>query len=219
LSNKIINWDNVFKNSKVFQGNNPFPFGFIEGFFTNDFYEKLFNTYPKEDKKWIDPNDFARSAKRRWFGEADPNSDKCSIDLEDHSLSEAWNQLFHYIHSNEFIKNMSDYSNIQLKEFVHFSFMKNGKGSFNMPHLHHPTEKKEDYAYNLTFLAYFAKDWKQGDPGGTYISSEGDESTIIFEPYNLDNSCVIFAETPNSWHGSRYMTKDMVRNSIQFTIL
>tara|TARA_B110000881_G_C18078757_1_gene272501 strand:- start:241 stop:345 length:105 start_codon:yes stop_codon:yes gene_type:complete len=32
------------------------------------------------------------------------------------------------------------------------------KGSFNIPHTHHPTEKKEDYEHNLTLLVYFKKD-------------------------------------------------------------
>jgi hypothetical protein len=217
---RMINWENIFQNSKIFQNNKPFPFGFIENFFEDEFYEKLFNSYPKIDEKWENTNDFGRSAMKRFFGDADYNqSDKCSIDQEDASLSKSWNEFFHYIHTDEFIKNMSKYTNIQLKQFRHFSFITNSKGSFNMPHTHHPNEKKEDYSYNITMLIYFAKGWKPGEAGGTYISSEEDESTIIFEPHNLDNSCVIFAETPNSWHGSRYMIKDAVRNSIQFTLL
>ena len=88
-----------------------------------------------------------------------------------------------------------------------------------MPHTHHPTEKKEDYGYNLTLLVYFAKGWKNGNPGGTYLASEEDEESIIFEPYDLDNSCVIFVESPHSWHGSRYMTQDAIRRSVQFTLL
>jgi|TARA_Y100000310_G_scaffold51473_1_gene47443 hypothetical protein len=220
-SKNIINWDTVFKNSEVFQNNKPFTFGFIENFFAHDFYEELYNTYPKlDDEKWIVvDSDFGRHAKRRWFGNASPHTEQASIDQEDSTLSIAWNNLFHYLHSKEFLENMSIYSGIKLTGFKHFSFMLNEKGSFNMPHTHHPNEKKENYAYNLTFLAYFAKDWKQGDPGGTYLASEEDESSIIFEPYNLDNTCVIFAETPRSFHGSRYMTQDNVRRSIQFTLI
>ena len=80
-------------------------------------------------------------------------------------------------------------------------------------------EKKENYAYNLTVLIYLAKGWKHGEAGGTYLASDEDESSIIFEPNNLDNTCVIFAETPRSFHGSRYMTKDTKRQSIQFTLI
>ena len=49
--------------------------------------------------------------KKRWFGIADPNSDKCSLDVEDSSLNESWNKFFHYIHSKEFLENMSKFSN------------------------------------------------------------------------------------------------------------
>jgi len=114
---------------------------------------------------------------------------------------------------------MSAFSGIKLKGFKHFAFMANEKGSFNMPHTHHATEEKENYSYNITILMYFAKGWKKGDPGGTYLASEEDESSIIFEPYNLDNTCVMFAESSHSFHGSRYMTQDAIRRSIQFTLV
>ena len=79
--------------------------------------------------------------------------------------------------------------------------------------------KPEDYEYKFTTLIYFAKDWPIGAPGGTYISEGEDESTIVFEPTDLDNSWICFAETPNSWHGSRYMTHEASRPSIQFTMV
>jgi len=215
----MINWENVFRNSDTFKNNKPFQFGFVENFFHEDFYNELYNTYPEVDKDWFVPTAFDRTAKKRWFGAADPNSEQKSDDLEDHSLSKAWNEFFHYIHSKEFLGNMSKYSGIELTGFTHFGFIVNEKGSFNMSHTHHPDKQKKDYAYNLTILIYFAKGWKHGEPGGTYIASDEDESSIIFEPYNLDNTCVIFAETPRSFHGSRYMTQDVQRKSIQFTLL
>ena len=215
----MINWENVFRNSDTFKNNKPFPFGFVENFFHEDFYNELYNTYPEVDEDWFVPTAFDRTAKKRWFGAADPNSEQKSDDLEDHSLSKAWNEFFHYIHSKEFLGNMSKYSGIELTGFTHFGFIVNEKGSFNMSHTHHANEQKKDYAYNLTILAYFTKGWKHGEPGGTYIASDEDESSIIFEPYNLDNTCVIFAETPRSFHGSRYMTQDAQRKSIQFTLV
>ena len=45
----IINWDNVFKQSQSFKNNEPFMFGFVEEFIQQEFYEKLFETYPKLD--------------------------------------------------------------------------------------------------------------------------------------------------------------------------
>ena len=215
----MINWENVFRNSDIFKNNKPFPYGFVENFFHEDFYNELYDTYPKLDEKWHTPTSFGRSAKKKWFGAADPNSDQRSVDLEDPSLGRAWNQFFHYIHSKEFLEKMSKYSGIDLISFAHFAFIVNEKGSFNMLHTHHPTEHKKDYSYNLTILVYFAKGGKHGDPGGTYLASDEDESSIFFEPYNLDNTCVIFAETPRSFHGSRYMTHDAKRQSIQFTLI
>ena len=218
-NNNMIDWENVFRNSNTFKNNKPFPYGFVENFFHEDFYNELYNTYPKLDEKWFIPTDASRSAKKRWFGTADYNSEQRNVDQEDSSLSVAWNQFFHYIHSKEFLGNMSRYSGIELTGFTHFGFIVNEKGSFNMPHTHHPTEQKKDYGYNLTLLVYFAKGWKHGDPGGTYLASDEDESSILFEPYNLDNTCVIFAETSKSFHGSRYMTQDAKRQSIQFTLI
>ena len=215
----MIDWKNVLRNSGTFKNNKPFPYGFVENFFQEDFYNELYNTYPKVDEDWHNVMTYDRSAKKRWFGAADPNSEQKNADLEDPSLSIAWNQFFHYIHSKEFLDNMSEYSGIRLTGLTHFGFIVNEKGSFNMPHTHHPNEKKENYAYNLTMLIYFAKGWKHGEAGGTYLASDEDESSIIFEPYNLDNTCVIFAESPRSFHGSRYMTQDAKRQSIQFTLI
>ena len=216
----MINWENVSRNSDIFKNNKPFQYGFVENFLHENFYNELYNTYPKIDENWYVPTDASRSAKKRRFGGADdPSSDQRSVEQEDPSLGGAWNQFFHYLHSKEFLGYMSKYSGIALTGLPDFAFIVNEKGSFNMPHVHHPTEHKKDYSYNLTVLVYFAKGWKHGDPGGTYLASDEDESSIFFEPYNLDNTCVIFAETPGSFHGSRYMTQDAKRQSIQFTLL
>ena len=49
----IVNWDNVFKHSKTFQDGKPVKWVFVEDFFVNDFYEKLYETYPKKDDSWF----------------------------------------------------------------------------------------------------------------------------------------------------------------------
>ena len=116
MVNEIINWDNVFLQSETFQKNKPFQYGFIKNFLNKEFYDILYNSYPKDDDSWITPKDFGRSAKKRWFGIADPNSDKCSLDVEDSSLNESWNKFFHYIHSKEFLENMSKFSNDKISE-------------------------------------------------------------------------------------------------------
>ena len=67
-------------------------------------------------------------------------------------------------------------------------------------------------------MVYFSKNWKNGDPGGTYMATEEDESSIIFEPCNLDNSVAIFQDGPNAAHGVRYITKDVERHALSITL-
>ena len=64
-------------------------------------------------------------------------------------------------------------------------------------------------------MIYFSKNWNKGDPGGTYITTEEDESKLVFEPYNLDNSAMIFQDGPYAGHGVRRMDKDVERRAIQ----
>ena len=64
-------------------------------------------------------------------------------------------------------------------------------------------------------MLYFSKNWKKGDPGGTYVTPEEDESEMIFEPYNLDNTAIVFHDGPHAGHGVRYITKDVERRAIQ----
>ena len=59
----------------------------------------------------------------------------------------------------------------------------------------------------------FSKGWQKGDPGATYVASDLDESSIIFEPYNLENTMVIFQDAVNAIHGARYLEKDVERRA------
>ena len=85
-------------------------------------------------------------------------------------------------------------------------------GGFQLPHVHNVGPS------TVVIIFYFSKGWEKGDPGGTYIASDLDESDIIFEPYNLDNSMVIFQDSPKAIHGIRYITKDVERRAIQITL-
>lgn len=211
----MFNWNNILANSQTFKNNKPFPYGFIEEVLERDFYEKLRKTFPKEDDRWYIPQDMTRSAKKRYFGKDDWG---VAVDSDDPSLSKEWNDFHHYLFSKDFIEKMSAYSGIKLTKLRHFIFIINGKGDFNMPHHHFGESQNNMGGYKMTCLMYLAKDWNKGDPGGTYICANEDESSIIFEPHNLDNTMVLFKETPISWHGSRYITKDVKRPSIQFTL-
>ena len=67
-------------------------------------------------------------------------------------------------------------------------------------------------------MLYFSKDWRKDDPGGTYMATDVDESSIIFEPYDLDNSMAIFQDSKFSAHGTRYIVKDVERRALQITL-
>ena len=208
-NSRIINWDNVFKQSKTFQNNKPFRFGFIEEFFTRDFYEKLYEGYPKI-KNFLDGSSMSKSQLIRWWGDHDEN--EIVRDVEDSTLNEEWNRLFHYCHTKEFSENFRKFSGVPVTKLKHFSFVAYRKGGFQLPHIHNVGPS------TLVIMVYFSKNWINGDPGGTYIASKADESKIIFEPYNLDNSMALFHDSSKAAHGIRYITKDVERKAIQITL-
>ena len=97
MSLKIINWENVFSKSEEFKNNQPFPYGFIENVFEQDFYNALYETYPQVDSNWYKPTDYSRSATKRGFGKhLAARGDRFPEDQEDENLSSAWNKFFHY---------------------------------------------------------------------------------------------------------------------------
>jgi hypothetical protein len=214
-SSRIFDWENILNGSENIKRKTPFPFGFIKKPIFNEVYDKLVVTYPQLDDKWYVPKDMSRSAKKRLFGNDDKNH---CFDHEDPTLSKSWNEFRSTLFTDVFIEKMSQLTGVKLSGLRHFIFILNKKGDFNMPHAHHTSVSPEKYEYKVTILMYFAKGWKIGDPGGTYVCENEDESSIIFEPDDLDNSMIWFTETPISWHGSRYITKDVVRPSIQFTL-
>ena len=52
-NSNIINWENVLTHSNTFQDQKPTKWTFLEEFFVRDFYEKLYETYPKKDEGWF----------------------------------------------------------------------------------------------------------------------------------------------------------------------
>jgi hypothetical protein len=212
--NKILNWKNILKKAHEFQNSKPFPYGYIENIINEEMYDKLCQTFPVENEIWHQVTDWSRSSIKRYFGDEQKNS--LALDVENKSLSEEWNKLHHYLFSNECITKFSEYTGLKLSGLRQFAFINNHKGHYNMPHYHFEDSQKGDEHYQVTFLIYLTKGWIN-DVGGTYVCKNEDETSIIFEPKNLDNSMMGFAETPISWHGSKYITRDAIRHSIQFT--
>jgi hypothetical protein len=213
----LVNWNNVFQNSEKFQKNKPVPFGFVEEFFDRAFYEKLYKSWPTEDGEgWVRMTaDYSRSASHKYLIKEKKSN---VIDNNDPNMSKEWNVLKQYVNSPEFVAGIAKYTGLPLTKLVTAVFATLFKGDFNMVHNHFEESGSGDYAYKVTMMLYFSKSWQKGDPGGTYIASEEDESSIVFEPCNLDNTMLCFQETPSSWHGSRIITKDVVRRAFTLTL-
>ena len=206
-NSNIINWENVLAHSKTFQEQKPTKWAFLEEFFVRNFYEKLYETYPKKDESWFFESADDKSSYRKWWG-AD-HAKHIATDVVDTSFSESWNQFHNYLFSDEFISNIRKFSGVPVNRVKNFAFMLLTRGGYQMPHIHNAGPN------TLILMIYFSKNWKKGNPGGTYITPEEDESKMIFEPYNLDNTTIIFHDGPHAGHGVRYITKDVERRAVQ----
>ena len=225
----IINWESVFSYSKTFQENKPTKWAFIEEFFVRDFYEQLYETYPKKDDSktiqgvelsgrklatgggtnWLYESAEDTNAYRKWWTNGLESYAPHEDYVEDPSFSESWNKLYRYLFSDELISNFQKFSGVPINKPKAFRFLLLTPGGYQLPHIHYAGP------YILILMLYFSKNWKKGDPGGTYVTPEEDESKMIFEPYNLDNTGIVFHDGPHAGHGARYITKDVERRAIQ----
>ena len=206
-NSNIINWEKVLTHSKTFQDQKPTKWIFLEEFFVRDFYEKLYETYPKNDESWSFISTDDKSADRKWCRAE--HVEHIATDVGDTNFSESWNRFHHYLFSDEFISNIRKFSGVPVNRVKSFGFMLLTRGGYQLPHIHNVGPS------TLIMMLYFSKNWKKGDPGGTYVTTEEDESKMVFEPYNLDNTAVIFHDGPHAGHGARYITKDVERRAIQ----
>ena len=205
-NSNIINWENVFACSKTFQENKPAKWAFVEEFFVRDFYEKLYETYPNKDDSWSMESADDKSNYRKWWGT--DRSEHFATDVEDTSFSESWNKFHRYLFSDELISNFRKFSGIPVK-LKQFSLMLLTRGGYQLPHIHNVGPN------TMILMLFFSKNWKKGDPGGTYVTPDDTESNMIFEPSNLDNTAIIFQDGPHAGHGVRQITKDVERRAVQ----
>jgi hypothetical protein len=204
----IVNWKQVFNESENFKNCTPTKWAFIEGFLDGKFYEELFKTYPKFDESWSMEDSYDKISYRK-FWKRDKNGNIITENNEEYS--KAWNDFMSYMWSNEFINKLVEFSGVGITNLRSFCFMYMGKNGFQLPHIHDVSDK------TLIVFLYLTKNWKEGDPGGTYLSKGTDESKILFEPYNLDNSALIVLDGPEAAHGVRKIIKDVGRKAIQLT--
>lgn len=208
----IINWENLLKKSNDFKKNKPFKFGFVEEFFDRNFYTKLYDAYPKIDDSWSIVSTPSKYQLAKFWNQQNSEELEVLSDQNDSSVSEEWNKFKRYIMTKEFVKKFEEFSGLDNLRCKHFCFIAYKQGGFQFPHIHNFGPS------TLTIMIYLSKGWEDGDPGGTYMASDTDESSIIFEPYQLDNSMALFQDASNAAHGVRYITKDVVRQAVQITL-
>ena len=106
-NSEIINWDNIFSKSSEFQTNTPFQFAFIGNWLQKDFYEKLYETYPKIDDSWSTSSDLSRLQFYRLC-----TSDKKNVpgpSGDDPTLNKYWNQLKKPLNRLNFVKTLLNF--------------------------------------------------------------------------------------------------------------
>ena len=204
----IVNWQNAYDQSSNFKNSSPTKWAFVKEFLDRNFYEELYKTYPKFDDTWSLEDSYDKISYRKFWKKDDERN---HIQEYDSRYSESWNKFLKHAWSEEFIKKLVKVTGVEVTGLRHFCFMYAKKDGFQSPHIHNVSDK------TLIVFIYFSKNWEEGDPGGTYLSDGRDESKILFEPYDLDNTSLFVLDGPNAAHGVRRITKDVERRAIQLT--
>ena len=89
----IINWEKLFSYSDTFQNNKPCKWSFIEDFFQRDFYDQLYQTFPKYDGMWEHVTAHDKDTFRILWGNQKNNDIDDPLDEEDHNFSKHGNML------------------------------------------------------------------------------------------------------------------------------
>ena len=204
----IVNWQNAHEQSSNFKNHSPTKWTFVKEFLNRDFYEELYNTFPKLDNTCSVKDSYdTLSYQKFWKRDQETNL----IQEYDSRYSESWNKFLEHLWSKEFIKKLVEVTGVEVTGLRHFCFMYAKKDCFQSPHIHNVSDK------TLIVFIYFSKNWEKGDPGGTFLSDGKDETKILFEPYDLDNTSLFVLDGPEAAHGVRKITKDVERKAIQLT--
>ena len=220
----IVNWQKAYEQSSNFKNSGPTKWAFVKEFLDRDFYEELYKTFPKFDNTWyltdsagsktdekLAYRKFWKREKSRYYTDGTPIDEHNLIQEYDSMYSESWNKFLSHVWSEEFIKKLVEVTGVEVTGLRHFCFMYAKKDCFQSPHIHNISDK------TLIVFLYFSKNWEEGDPGGTFLSDGLDESKILFEPNDLDNTALFVLDGPKASHGMRKIIKDVERRAIQLT--
>ena len=219
-----VNWQNAYDQSSNFKNSGPTKWAFVKEFLDRDFYEELYKTFPKFDNTWyltdsagsktdekLAYRKFWKREQGRYYADGTHIDEHNLIQEYDSMYSESWNKFLNHAWSEEFVKKLVEVTGVEVSGLRHFCFMYAKKDCFQSPHIHNVSDK------TLIVFLYFSKNWEEGDPGGTFLSDGLDESKILFEPYDLDNTALFVLDGPKAAHGVRKITKDVERRAIQLT--
>ena len=214
----VVNWQNAYDKSSNFKSSGPPKWAFVKEFLNRDFYEELYNTFPKFDDTWnVTDNEekfayrkFWKTDESRYYTDGTPREHNL-IQEYDSRYSDPWNKFLKHVWSEEFTKKIAEVTGVEVTGLRHFCFMYANKNCFQKTHIHNVSDK------TLIVFLYFSKNWEEGDPGGTYLSNEANGSKILFEPCELDNTALFVLDGPKAAHGMRKIVKDAERKAIQLT--
>ena len=214
----VVNWQNAYDKSSNFKSSGPPKWAFVKEFLNRDFYEELYNTFPKFDDTWnVTDNEekfayrkFWKTDEGRYYTDGTPREHNL-IQEYDSRYSDPWNKFLKHVWSEEFTKKLAEVTGVEVTGLRHFCFMYANKNCFQKTHIHNVSDK------TLIVFLYFSKNWEEGDPGGTYLSNEANGSKILFEPCELDNTALFVLDGPEAAHGMRKIVKDAERKAIQLT--
>ena len=214
----VVNWQNAYDKSSNFKSSGPPKWAFVKEFLNRDFYEELYNTFPKFDDTWnVTDNEekfayrkFWKTDEGRYYTDGTPREHDLILEY-DSRYSEPWNKFLKHAWSEEFTKKLAEVTGVEVTGLRHFCFMYANKNCFQKTHIHNVSDK------TLIVFLYFSKNWEEGDPGGTYLSNEANGSKILFEPCELDNTALFVLDGPEAAHGMRKIVKDAERKAIQLT--
>ena len=90
----IVNWEKANEQSSHFKNTSPTKWAFTKEFLDKDFYQELYDTYPKFDSSYSIKDSYdTKSYQRFWKRDEDTNI----IQEYDSRYSESWNKFMEYL--------------------------------------------------------------------------------------------------------------------------
>ena len=110
----IVNWQNAYDKSSNFKSSGPPKWAFVKEFLDRDFFEELYNTFPKFDDTWNITDDeeklayrkFWKTDESRYYTDGTPREHNL-VQEYDSRYSEPWNRFLKHAWSEEFTKKIS----------------------------------------------------------------------------------------------------------------